>query len=428
MIAHSPAFDPHRAFTPEQVGAGTLLTEATPSAATSTAVRKVLQVTHYFPPHIGGIEVVAQEEALRLTRLGLDVIVLTSACGAEERDVMGNHPAVRRLRAWNPFERFGVPFPIFGIGLLFTGWKLVRWSDVVHIHDTLYMSSWVIAALCRILGRPYVTTQHVVFVQHPSRVVCFIQHVVRLTAARFVLHGAARVLAINRHVARDVEHSGASLSRRLQVVPNGVDCELFRPPADDSEKRKLRCSLGFPKDDPIVLFVGRFVPKKGFDVLADAESMAYRIAFVGGDRPARISPGTRHIFMGSLPHTALAEVYRAADVFACPSVGELLPLTMLEAMASGLPVVIWDDSLYCGQLCDSAGIISAADYSGGVCEALARITANRPDLRRMSRRAVEMATRSFSWDAHARTLVSVYGETGDDKWHNTFRSRLRNSP
>jgi glycosyltransferase involved in cell wall biosynthesis len=127
---------------------------------------------------------------------------------------------------------------------------------------------------------------------------------------------------------------------RVQFIPNGVDVRRY-PPADGTN------------DPPRVLFAGYLTPRKGVLDLLHASALlqeagtGHDLVLVGGTptegadaeeqvRQAAI-PGAR--FVGPVPHEAMPEHYRAADVFCLPSWWEAMPMSVLEAMAAGLPVV-----------------------------------------------------------------------------------------
>src|SRR5205814_5728233 len=97
---------------------------------------------------------------------------------------------------------------------------------------------------------------------------------------------------------------------------------------------------------PRVLFVGRLVAKKGVDVAvhaARAAGGAFELAVAG---PGTLAPAPHVEALGALPRERVAELYRAADAFLLPSRGEGFPLTIQEAMASGLPAFVLDDPGY----------------------------------------------------------------------------------
>ncbi len=99
----------------------------------------VLIVSHYLPPHVGGIEVLVSELAARLRGAGHRVTLLSSAIGAKgTEDSIDTH----RVPAWNILEdNLHVPFPIFAPSILPTMRQAVRSADVVHAHGVLYLSS-----------------------------------------------------------------------------------------------------------------------------------------------------------------------------------------------------------------------------------------------------------------------------------------------
>ena len=227
----------------------------------TAAEKRVLHVSHYCQPHIGGLETVVAAETTRLAARGWDVALLSSAWGAPPGVRLEDGVRVVRVRAWHELEpRFGVPFPVFSPWLLVAMWREVRRADVVHIHDPLYLTSWVAAFWCLLLRTPYAVHRHVGFVHHSSFVVRMVQRVVLGSFAAIVLKGASAILPIDDYIAAG---SPARLRGRTRVIGNGVDTTLFRP-AEPGERDRGRLDLNLPVDQPLALFVGRFVPKKGF--------------------------------------------------------------------------------------------------------------------------------------------------------------------
>lgn len=282
---------------------------------------------------------VAQRVARGLAERGHTVEVLTSAAPGRPGVTVEDGVRVRRLRVGNWFESRGVPFPVFGPSLMWHAGRLVRRSDVVHVHDMLYLSSWVVALLCRATRTPYVVTQHVGMVDHPSRVVRLVQVVVMRTLGALVLTGAARVLPISPVI--EAWTLGRLPGVRTRVLRNGVDRDRFRP-AYDGERAAVRERLGLPADEVLVLYVGRFVPKKGYDVVSRATGEGYRLVFVGGERPAGVPEDQGRTYLGALPPDETADAYRACDLFVCASTGEG-PMTPMEALLCGCGVLVNDD-------------------------------------------------------------------------------------
>ena len=281
---------------------------------------KVLLVSHYYPPHLGGIENVVHAEARQLTAAGVAVTVLTSG----ERSSVTDEDGVRvvRVRAWNGLERkAGVPFPVLGPKLLRRAVRWARWADVVHIHDAFYLTSWAALTAAKLTRTPVVATQHVALVHHDSAAVGLVQKAVYASAGRLLMRSARAVFTMNSDVAAFARGLGAR-PERVRHLPNGVDTELFRPVRDAAEQAAERERLGLPREGVLVLFVGRFVPKKGFDLLLAAADPSYQLVYAGGPAEALAGAADSAIYLGSLAPAEVAAAYRACDVFALPSTSE----------------------------------------------------------------------------------------------------------
>jgi rhamnosyl/mannosyltransferase len=380
-------------------------------AVTDTGRRRVLHVAHNCLPHIGGLETVVAAETRELVARGWEVSLLSGAgaIGPGVRDEDGVRTV--RVRAWNGLERrFGVPFPMFSPGLLTATWREVRRADVVHVHDLLYLTSWAAALCCFVLRTPYVVHRHVGFVHHSSAVVGLVQRIVLGTVARIVLNRAEAVLAIDEHVAAALRTS-ARTRARVEVLGNGVDTELFRP-APPEERRRSRAELGLP-DRPLALFVGRFVPKKGFEVVAAAAGDAYDLVFVGGDRPPGTSDPRLH-FLGGLAAEEMPRAYACADMMVVASVGEC-PLTVLEAMSSGLPVLVNDDPALHSAWTAGPGVEFVDMAGGGLPAALDRLAVDPVARRRIGEAGHAYVQAAFSWAAHLDQLEAAYRRVLDRK-------------
>ena len=366
---------------------------------------RVLHVAHNALPHIGGLETVLATETRGLAARGWRVSLLTSAgtVGPGDRDEQGVRTV--RVRAWNGLEdRFGVPFPVFSPRLLPRTGRLVREADLVHVHDTLYLTSWVAALWCLLLRTPYVVHRHVGFVHHSSAVVRLVQRLVLGTFARVVLRHAETVLPIDEAIAADLR-AGLRDPERVEVLGNGVDTDRFRPSGPE-ERRRTRAELDLPQDRPLALFVGRFVPKKGFGLVAAAAGDDYDLVLVGGERPASVGDPRLH-FPGALPPEVMPRVYGCADVMVVASVGEC-PLTVLEAMSSGLPVLVNDDPALHSSWTAGPGVEFVAMADGELAGALRRLVADHARVERMGAEARAFVTAAFSWDTHLDQLEEVY--------------------
>jgi len=315
---------------------------------------------------------------------------------------------VVRVQAWNGLERkAGVPFPIVAPSLLLRAWRWTRWADVVHVHDCFYLTSWA-AWLASVLTRtPLVLTQHVAMVAHASRAVQLVQRLVYATAGRLLMRRARVVFTMNAGVAEFARRLGAR-PQTLRHLPNGVDTVLFRPAADPAQREAARARFDLPQRDLLVLFVGRLVPKKGFDLLLDAADPAYRLVFAGSGAADAFVSRDGVYYLGALPPEEVAAVYRACDVFALPSESEGFPLTVQEAMSCGLAVVTSDDPGYAAYGLDRDRVSLVARDAAVLRDRLRGIALDHDSREEMGRYARAYAEKHFAWSEHIAALKEEY--------------------
>ena len=174
----------------------------------------------------------------------------------------------------------------------------------------------------------------------------------RIASEATVIAGADRVICATEQERTALRQLYDADPARVEVIPLGVDLDLFHP----TDKDAARAELGLDEDQRIVLFVGRIEPLKGLDILINAAAMLESdvdcsVLVVGGDDTARSQVarlrelarerGIEHrvAFVGAVDHDRLPLYYNAADVCVVPSHYESFGLVAVEAMASGVPVV-----------------------------------------------------------------------------------------
>jgi glycosyltransferase involved in cell wall biosynthesis len=369
---------------------------------------RILIVTSYAAPHVGGVEVVVEQQARTLVDMGFEVTVVTSRCDrSESRHEAIDGYQVVRLSAWNGIEeRLGVPFPVWGPAAPWHLLRLVLRADIVHVHDVLYVSSVLGSLAARLLGRPLFITQHVAMVEHDRAVVRWSQQLVYGTVGRLQWWLARRVTAYNPIVQEFLAGHGVPPAK-VRLTYNGIDTHVFHPATDLSEVTATRQRFGLPANLPVVLFVGRLVPKKGFTKLMAAAGPQYRIALAGSGRiPDDVPEGV--IFLGPVDRTDLPALYRACDVFAFPATGEMLTLSMQEAMASGLPVVTTSDPAYGAYGFDPDALALVDPEPANLRAVFEQILADPHRRNRMSGRARETALNRFDWRRNAEQLTADY--------------------
>jgi glycosyltransferase involved in cell wall biosynthesis len=216
-------------------------------------------------------------------------------------------------------------------------------------------------------------------------------------------------------------------AERARVIPYGVDGALFAPAESSEERQAWRRKLGIPADAPTILTVGRMATKKGFHVLmARIDALMTRhptchVVLAGaGDLLAEMQraaagwPGRVH-FPGAVYRDTLPDLYRAADLFVLPAVHDPkgnvdgLPNVILEAMATGLPVVATAISGIPLAVFDSVnGRLVPEQNADALLEAVLEVLADPARARAMGASGRRHALSELSWDAVAARYREAY--------------------
>jgi glycosyltransferase involved in cell wall biosynthesis len=202
--------------------------------------------------------------------------------------------------------------------------------------------------------------------------------------------------------------------KRVRLWPQGVDARRFHP--DKASQRWRERLSGGQGAERLLLYVGRVAPEKGIESLKVIlrEIPGTRLAIVG-DGPARRDlerefAGTRAVFTGLLQGEDLAAAYASADAFLFPSTTDTLGLAMIEALASGLPIVAARSGA-------SQEVVREGEnglfYEAGSREALAaavRRLFSSDALREALARGGRAAAEERDWGASTRALRGYYEE------------------
>ena len=213
---------------------------------------------------------------------------------------------------------------------------------------------------------------------------------------------------------------------RCHVIPYGVDVETFHP--GDDGRAAWRARLGIPASARVVLAVGRMATKKGFQVLLPELRRLLERHPVVSRRPRRRRRSPRGVpargrrarprastFRAWCTARACPALYRAADVFVLPAVhdgaGNVdgLPNVILEAMASGLPVVASGISGIPLAVVDgSTGLLVPEGDGAALFNALDRLLQRSAEAKAMGAAGRRRAELELSWDAIAARYRAAY--------------------
>lgn len=396
---------------------------------------RIAVFTDSFYPELGGI----QDSILTLTSAlgerGHELVVYAPAAARRDYRLvgarrgepeLGGNVSVRRL--------FSLPLPSSTrqsrllVPMGFPGRDLARFRpDVIHTH-TFLGAGWEALHAARRLGIPLVGTNHWAVASFGGYVPFFGGRLAALASQGVTSYynRCGLVTSPSRSVLDEMLQAG--LRRPHMVVSNPIDTAGFRP-AIPVEKASLKRRLGF--SDAAIIYAGRLAIEKNIDVLIRALPLVRRqlpsaMLVLAGHGSARdrledlareLRVGEHVRFLGTLNKPALADAFRAADVFAIASTSESQSMVLLQAMSCGLPAVGARSRALPEYLVDEAGLLAEPGSHAEFADRLIQLL-RQPLLRlHMGEHACEAASR-FAVSEIASGWERIYASCAPHRPHH----------
>lgn len=386
----------------------------------------------------GGMNVYVRDLTRQLGQMGVQVDVFTRSQDEHVPHVLhdlgyGNRvvhvPAGPETPL--PKEELASYIPQFVNGILeFTSNKGLHY-DLIHSH--YWMSGVAARYLKENWDLPVVHMFHTLGImkQRVARAGEEIEGDYRLIGERQVLQFADRIVAATQAEVAQLQWLYKVDTKRITVIPPGVDLSRFYPIPDDEAKE----FIGIPPCDRMLLYVGRIEPLKGIDTLLEAlywiqqrnlfDDRPICLAIIGGDADdnqdrlnaemARLQElreefdlGDFVTFLGKRSQDTLQYYYSAAQAVVMPSYYESFGMVALEAMACGTPVVASQVGGLAFLVQDGeTGYTVPVDDPQALAERLVALVCNPQLHDRMGKQAAEFA-RNYSWNLIAERIVELY--------------------
>ncbi|MFZ0832475.1 MAG: glycosyltransferase family 4 protein [Mycobacterium sp.] len=358
-----------------------------------------MHVVPYYPPHIGGMEAVAQSIAQHLAR-DRRVEVFTSTA-AEVNPPRSERIGNLRVRRFPTMEFAHIPFmPTLPVHIA----RLSR-RAVVHVHIAVAYAPEVVWLMSKLLRRQYVVHFHLDV--DPSGRFGRLFLLYKRFVLGAVLRSAARVIAVSADQPEFLVRTHGVRADRIELIPNGVGTQFFLGAREHpSPGRPFR-----------LLFVGRLAPQKNVSLLLRAlaamtEPVEVRIVGDGEERRAlermisELCLGNTRI-VGAKVGQDLVDEYRWADAFVLTSVKESTGLVLLEAFAAGLPVVATNVVGVRDTVADD-GLLVDPDPAA-LADALDRLAGDRNLWQDLATRSATRAGQD-SWESSFERIERIYDE------------------
>lgn len=294
--------------------------------------------------------------------------------------------------------------------------------DVVHAHGLAYRITTPYAALLKnYMGFRLIIGLHAAaYNTHPySTPLKVVYHNIhRYTVGRFAVNAADCLVAVGEAEKEFCCAQFGVDADRVVVVPLGVETQIFFP---DTEKRKeTRLMLGLNDEDVAIIHSGKISHRKDLHVLIEAMSqlvaqdIPLKILLVGHKEDSRYCRWLEEkahqkavplTWVGFQNELGLADLFRAADIAAWPGDPSI---SILEAMASGLPLVLARGAAHPGMLANQNGISFPRGDVDRLAGELKSIVINKCLREAMERRSRELAVKCFDWTRINDQFMSLY--------------------
>jgi 1,2-diacylglycerol 3-alpha-glucosyltransferase len=302
---------------------------------------RIGMMTDVYKPHVSGITNYISLNKEFLEKAGHEVYIFTFG----DLDYADDETRVVR----SP----GLPLIDTGYYLSFRynrqAKALLQTMDLVHVHHP-FLSGRLALNYCRPLRIPIVFTNHTRYDLYAQAYMPLLPEEISETFLQTYMppfcQAVDLVISPSAGMAEVLKKLG--VSSPVEIIPNGVDLQLYQTICED-----CRQDFGFSETDILLIYSGRLGPEKNLDFLihafagtAEAIQNTHLLIVGGGPEEeslkqaaARTAAVGRIHFTGMLPYDELPRYLSTCDIFVTASVTEVHPLSVIEAMAAGLPVL-----------------------------------------------------------------------------------------
>ncbi|AFK22365.1 glycosyltransferase family 4 protein [Pyrococcus sp. ST04] len=376
---------------------------------------KIALVSDWYFPKIGGVAVHMHNLAINLRLLGHEVSIVTNdVITGKEKELESLGIDLIKIGGI-VYNSLNINWSVFakGYDILF---DQIRKFDVVHGQHSFTPLSLKGVAAARDLRKASIITNHSIDLENSS----LLRAISRVSWPYFkrYLSKPHRIIAVSR-AAREFIKQFSKVP--VEVIPNGVDISYFSPKDRDYAKEVISDKLNIPKEN-IILYVGRLEPRKGVSYLISAMQNVNGNLLIAGDgslrsiliKKASIVSKNKIIFLGKINYSDLSLLYKAADVFVLPSLSEAFGIVLLEAMASGTPVI---GTRVGGipEIIDGCGILVPPRNSKALASAINLVLSNQNLARKLGKLGRRRVEKIYSWQSVAKRTVEVYKEVLDNE-------------
>ncbi len=386
--------------------------------------------TDTYAPQVNGVSISLQLVSEGLQRRGHQVTIFAPRIPGYTDD----KPGIVRLPSLKYLN--DPPIYVAVLGTPRSTWSLTRKHfDVLHAHSplTVGLLAYFTASTKNL---PLIYTYHTSITDytHYLKVIggtSLIRHAARWFSTTSTNLGDQIVVPSPKFYRLLLEQK---VDKPIHVIPNGIDLTNFKVAKNPGS---FRNRLGLQADAPILLSVGRVDPEKRLDFLIDAfELMADQIPdaqlVFAGDGSARkkleeharaTKVKDRIHFLGMLNRAELPDLLHDATIFLSASTTEVHPISAIEAIAAGLPMLVVQDEAFEGMVIENEnGHLTTLDVNA-FRDTLVMMLSDREKLFQYGKRSTELSEK-YSIEGQVRSLENLYIEAILQNWRGSLASRI----
>lgn len=329
------------------------------------------------------------------------------------------YPGILYTVRKDPFAFLSVP--LFLLSELLWSWKVIFSRKVSLIHTHWIVPQGLIGAILHALtGIPHVTTIH------GSDLTILKKHKLLKYICRFIIRNADVITVNSSYTKQQLVAIAPESVQKIWVIPMGVDVGQFHGIAHSPLEKKYR-------NNRIILSVGRLIDLKGTIYLIEAlpcvlKSQPNTILLLIGSGPEQerlrqriedLSLGEHVKFLGTLSHEDLIPYYQTADVFVLPSItrdgkAEALGVVLLEAMASGCPVIGSNVGGVPDIIIDGEnGFLVPEQDPDALAERIIQILSDEELKNKFQKNGYNRIIESFTWNQVTNQFLDIYSHVLD---------------
>lgn len=360
---------------------------------------RIVHVTAYYPPHLGGQEIVVQDLVTQLALAGGQVEVVTSSIGAGTVANVENGVLVTRLKS-NEFAHTAIIW-----GLFFWLLRRTKRNTIVHLHVGQFFTPEAVWLAAKIKHFRYILHLHCDLVQSGP-----MGRLLPLYKKLFLdreINDAELVIVLNNEhrqaVRRDHGYDG-----KLLVMSNGIGEDFFKVRRRPTGSKTLK-----------LLFVGRLSPHKNLTALLEALSTIKREITLdivgdgecGGElRTLVVDKKLENVRLhGRLSREEVKKFYATCSALILPSLYEVQPVVLLEAMATRIPIIV---SKGIGIEVEGREAVLIEPTAQGIVNGIESFAAMTPDARDLLADAAFRRTEKHRWHALIGSYIDLYDGMG----------------